>query len=144
MFPDSGGTFQCVPGKPWERGLERCLRLDGVGSIHSPTAYPIAVSKSMHCQDLLSILPQDKQRMPWPRPELLIVLEQQTGLPTILAVAKSSFIFSRWNDPSGETNPDQVITSPGIRDLRSLFTGPPSEKATSFTAFPEENTEMFA
>jgi hypothetical protein len=47
-------------------------------------------------------------------------------------------------EPSGESKPDQVILSPGIRDLRSLFTGPPSEKATSLSEFPEENTEMFA
>lgn len=98
----------------------------------------------MHCHDLLSTRPQDKQRIPWPRPELLIVLEQHIGLPTILAVAKSSFIFSRWIEPSGESNPDHVILSPGISDLRSLFTGPPSEKATIFTALPEENTEMVA
>ncbi len=58
----------------------------------------------MHCHDFLSIRPHDKQRIPCPRPELLIVLEQQTGLPTILAVAESSFIFSRCMDPSGETN----------------------------------------
>jgi len=47
-------------------------------------------------------------------------------------------------DPSGETNPDQEILSPGIRDLRSLFTGPPSEKATRLAAFPEVKTEMCA
>ena len=77
-------------------------------------------------------------------------LEARFGLqkiifgPTQILRPLSWFDTFDVKDPSGETNPDQVIMSPGIRDLRSLFTGPPSEKATSFTAFPEENTEMFA
>tara|TARA_B100001996_G_scaffold81320_1_gene60015 strand:- start:281 stop:652 length:372 start_codon:yes stop_codon:yes gene_type:complete len=98
----------------------------------------------MHSHVFLSVLPQEEHLRPCPLPELRIVREQQTGLLTILAVAKSNFIFSRWIEPSGEDNPDQDILSPGISVLRSLFTGPPSEKATRFTVSPDENTEMCA
>ncbi|SVE39287.1 uncharacterized protein METZ01_LOCUS492141 [marine metagenome] len=116
-----------------DNGRARCLRLEGDGSTQAPCTAPQDSFALWLSQYFGSILPQVEHRSPCPLPALLIVLEQQSGLPTILGVCISRQSFSKCIEPSGELSPAQLTMSPGCNDLNSLFTGPPSWNASSLT-----------
>ena len=60
MFADMATWFHIVSGVPNDRGFERCLRFDGVGSIQPLRDSPFVVIKSMQCHDFSSVLPQER------------------------------------------------------------------------------------
>ena len=69
---------------------------------------------------------------------------QHLGRVVILGEAETIFNFSRWMALSGDLRPIQETVSPGESCRRSLFTGPPSLKATKVSPEPSEITLRLA
>ena len=129
---------------PSSRGMERCLLWEGGGWVQPSNELGISGDHSSESQYFgVFILHLSHDRY-WFLPLLLMAFPQHLGRVVILGEAETIFNFSRWMALSGDLRPIQETVSPGESCRRSLFTGPPSLKATKVSPEPSEITLRLA